>query len=728
MRFFLRNKIFIFLIIAFGIFAEEIKPKIGLVLSGGGGKGFVHIGVLRVLEREQIPIDYITGSSIGSIIGLLYSMGYKVDELEKLIEEIDWDRIFDEDIERIDRPMEEKLFAERYITSLPMENFRLKLPKGLISGQKAYMILKKYNWEARGIKDFDNLPIPFRPIATNLATGDSIILNHGDITRAVNASMAIPSIISPVMWKDMVLTDALASKNFPVDEVKEMGADIVIGVDIGAPLLGDVKELNFLEVLNQIQAFRGHDSTLEQRKKVDYLIEPEISMYSSTDFTKRKELIALGEEAAYKIIDDLRKLSDPEKFKQRKSIVKAENMASYAIINKVEVKGLNLMGDDFVCAFLPKEFPMLINQYQIDKIVNRMYAIGFFERIFYEIEGDTLVFEFIENEEDYFNIGYNYQSFDGKSRTNIIFGTTLNSFGVRGSKTVLDLAVSQYPKVRLTNFLYRGFGPFRKIGIITSFNYDKDTTFERDETNLNLSEEIKYESNSIDVFMGSIVGRKNISGVGFTYDMLDYKGVSSNSIFDIEEENILSMYFKNTYDSYNKVSFPTKGSYINLEFRAALDFLGKDDEDSFDFYKINYYFNKYFPFGSRTVFNFGTAYEKIAGEKKAAKYKPQIGGLVKSREKMEFYGMDAKGLKVDEYLTFVFGVRFELMDKLFLKLVSNTVYFNNEEDIDDSIYSGCGISIGYDSFIGPIELSMTNDVISGGNDDELYKLTLGHKF
>jgi NTE family protein len=725
-KFFLKSKFFIFIIIILRIFAEETNPKIGLVLSGGGGKGFVHIGVLRVLEREQIPIDYITGSSIGSIIGFLYSMGYSVDELENLIEEIDWDKIFVENIERVDRPMEEKLFSERYITSIPMESFRPKLPKGLISGQKAYMILKKYNWEARGIKDFDNFPIPFRPIATNLATGKSVVLNHGDITRAINASMAIPSLISPVEWKNMVLTDALASKNFPVDEVKEMGADIVIGVDIGAPLLRDVRDLNFLEVLNQIQAFRGHDSTLEQRKKVDYLIEPEISSYSSTDFTKRKELIALGEEATYKIIDDLKNLSNPTRFKERKSIVKEKNLISYALINDVKVNGLHSVGDDFVSAFLPKKFPILINQYMLDNMIKSMYAIGFFERIFYEIDGDTLVFDFIEKEENYFNIGYNYQSFDGRSRTNIIFGATLNSFGVRGSKTVLDIAVSQYPKVRLTNFLYRGFGPFRKIGLISSFNYDRDTTFERNK-DLTISEEIKYESNGIDIFMGSIVGRKNIYGVGFTYDMVRYnQSETSNFIFS-GEEDILSMYFKSTYDSYNKVSFPTSGSFINLELRAALDFLGAKEDNAFDFYKIDYYFNKYFPFGTRTVFNLGTAYEKIAGEKKAGRYKPQIGGIVKSRDKMDFYGMDSKGVKVDEYLTFVLGLRFEIMEKLFLKFVSNTVYFNNEKDIDDSIYSGYGMSIGYDSFIGPIEVSVTNDVVNNGSE-QIYKLTLGHKF
>lgn len=719
------HKFIYFLLIAFCIGAqEEEKPKIGLALSGGGGKGFVHIGVLRVLEREQIPIDYISGSSIGSIIGFLYSMGYTVDELEKLIEEIDWKNIFNEKPERIDIPMEEKLFSERYITSVPMENFKLKLPKGLISGQKVYMMLKKYNWEARGIKDFNNFPIPFRPVATNLATGEAVILNNGDITRALNASMAIPSFISPVEWKNMILTDALSSKNFPVDEVIDMGADIVIGVDIGAPL-ADVSDLNFIGILNQIQAFRGHDSTINQREKADYLIEPEIDQYSSTDFSKQKELIALGEEAAYKIIDDLRKLSDPEKFAKRKSIVKKDNSISYALINNVEVRGLKSVEQNFVYAFLPKEFPMVVDQYDLDNIVNSMYAIGFFERIFYDIEGDTLVFDFVEKEEDYFNIGYSYSSFEGRSRTSVIFGMALNSFGLRGSKTVLDLALSQQPKLKLTNFLYHGIGSFRKIGLISSFNYDKDSMFERNEE-LTLSDEVKYEDFSLDLFMGSIVGRRNISGVGFTYDDVTYDNTKDNIASLNDEEKIFSMYFKNTYDSYNKRSFPTRGAYINLELRIALDFLSAAEE-SYDFYKVDYQINKYFPVGSRVVFNAAMAYEKIAGESVANKYRPQIGGLVKAKKKLDFYGMDSKGLKVDEYLMFALGVRFELMEKLYLKCISNTVYYNNTEDIDESLYSGYGFSLGYDSYIGPIELTVTNDVIQG-NGDQLYKLTLGHKF
>lgn len=721
----LRNKIFIlFLLFSFLTYGEE-RAKIGLVLSGGGGKGFVHIGVLRVLEREKIPIDYITGSSIGSIIGFLYAMGYSVDDLEQIIKEIDWDTIFFEKLDRVDIPMEEKLFSERYIFSLPMENFKIRLPKGLISGQKIYGILKKYAWEARGIRNFDNFPIPFRAIATDLATGEPVVIDSGDIVKALNASMAIPSLFRPVEYNGKMLTDALASKNFPVEEVKQMGADIVIGVDIGAPL-ADVKDLSFLGILNQIQAFRGYDFTINERKKVDFLIEPEISTYSPTDFSKQEELIKVGEESAMKILPSLKFLSNSKEFEKRESLIKFSDLESYALINEVKASGLGNIEEEFIFAFLPDFFPFALSQEELDNIIKNMYSIGFFERIYYEINGDVLEFQFKTKQEDYLNVGFNYSNNYGIVRNNLIIGASLNSFGMVGSKTILDGSLSQYPKFEVTNFLYHGFGNSRKIGLISNLAYDRDTIFNYN-IDTNSYQEIKYNDISLGLFLGSVIGRKNLSGIGVNYDNIYYDKLTyekHNSDFAKEKESVLSMYFKSNYDSYNSNAFPTNGMYSNLELRVSLDFLNKTEND-FEFYKADFYSSKYFTLNKKLSMNLGIAYERVEGHKVPKKYMPKIGVFNKKKEKIDFYGIDPRGLEVEDYLILSGSLQFNIIGKAYLKLVLNTAYYNNKKESHD-VLTGYGLNLAYDSFLGPIELIVSNDVFN--ESEMIYKFNLGYKF
>lgn len=216
------KKIIIFLLIAivtFGENKESYTPKVGLVLSGGAAKGFAHIGTLKVLEKNNVKIDYISGTSIGALIGVFYSAGYSIEEIEDIMKNIDPSMFFTDKIDRKDLPMEEKIFSERYTFSVPLKNFKIDLPQSLISGQNVYMFLKKYLWDAKKIKNFEDLPIPVHIITTNMNTGEEVVLSKGDLAKALSASMALPAFFHPIKWDDKVLADGLSANNFPVDEV-----------------------------------------------------------------------------------------------------------------------------------------------------------------------------------------------------------------------------------------------------------------------------------------------------------------------------------------------------------------------------------------------------------------------------------------------------------------------------------------------------------------------------
>jgi NTE family protein len=240
------KKIILFLLIclfsssiAFAQIAEKKRPKIGLVLAGGGAKGLAEVGVIKVLEEAGIRPDYITGTSIGSIVGGLYASGYSVDDLYALAKEIDWNYYFNDDIARIHSPVIERDDHDKYLLSFPVEDKKVKLPRGAVIGKKISLLLSRLTINAHECTDFDDLPIPFRCVATNFATGEAVVLSKGSLADAMRASMSIPSVFEPVVIDGQLLIDGASARNMPVQDVIDMGADIVIAVDIGGPLLTD---------------------------------------------------------------------------------------------------------------------------------------------------------------------------------------------------------------------------------------------------------------------------------------------------------------------------------------------------------------------------------------------------------------------------------------------------------------------------------------------------------
>ncbi|PLX24037.1 MAG: hypothetical protein C0599_03100 [Salinivirgaceae bacterium] len=246
----LKTPILLFLLTlfsAYGLLAQNLKdtiqrPKVGLVLSGGGAKGMAHVGFLKVLEEAGIRPDYITGTSMGSIVGGLYAIGYNAYEIEAMLQSQNWNDVLSNDMQLSDISINEKDQYGKYIAELPIQGREISLPKGLIFGQHVMELLNYFTLPAYDIHDFDSLPIPFKCIGADITNADIVELDTGSLAMAMRASMSIPTAFTPVMWGDKLLVDGGLSRNFPVQEVREMGADIVIGVYTGG-VLKDKDEL-----------------------------------------------------------------------------------------------------------------------------------------------------------------------------------------------------------------------------------------------------------------------------------------------------------------------------------------------------------------------------------------------------------------------------------------------------------------------------------------------------
>ena len=373
------------------------RPKIGLALSGGGARGAAHVGVLKLIEELGIPVDYVAGTSMGSIIGGLYAMGLSPDEIERTIEEIDWDTIFQDEAEREDRRMRRKLEDRNYLVKarpgVQERERKVNLAPALIQGQKLDLALRKYSLPASRIQDFDDLRIPFRAVATDVVTGEAVVLGEGDLATAMRASMAVPAVFAPVEIGDRLLVDGGLAMNLPVSVVRQMGADIVIAVDVGGPRREREEISNVLTMLDQIASLVTWRNTQEQIATLggrDLLITPALGQeVLASDFGKMLAAIAIGERAAEDARPELARLSLPNA--QYAAYRERRQPAPYTrpTIRAVRIENHSRLSDRVISERLEVEPGERLDPTALERQLARIYDQDNFESVRYHLEDQT---------------------------------------------------------------------------------------------------------------------------------------------------------------------------------------------------------------------------------------------------------------------------------------------------------------------------------------------------
>jgi len=286
------------------------RPKIGLVLSGGGARGFAHIGTLKMIDSLQIPIDYIVGTSMGGILGALYSTGYTGEQLEQLALRSDWEEIFTDRPGRSLMPYFLKKETERYQMEFVFRGLIPIPASGLVFGQKVVLMLSGLLYPYESVQDFDDLPIPYRCTAVNLRNGNEVILSGGSLVRAVRSTMSIPTLFSPVKWGDSLLVDGGLINNLPVDVAKAMGADLIIAVDVVGPNHETAELVSAVDVLSRSISILGIERWKKNSPLADVLIQPDLKGFSILDFfpDRIRRIIERGETAARECLADIEKI------------------------------------------------------------------------------------------------------------------------------------------------------------------------------------------------------------------------------------------------------------------------------------------------------------------------------------------------------------------------------------------------------------------------------------
>ena len=373
-------------------YVQSERSKITLALSGGGARGLAQIGVLKVFERHGLPIDGIAGTSIGAIVGGLFSVGYSATEIESLAYQIHWNEIIQ------DAPLRDQLFLSqkeekaRYILQVRLKGLSLEIPSAYTSGQKLTTLLTELimNSLYSCSTDFDNLRIPFRALATNLLTGEQVIIQKGSLIDALRASMAIPLLFTPVQMNNAMLVDGGLVQNLPVSEARSLGGDLVIAVDTSSKLR-DSHALNApWEIADQVTTIMQNDRVQSEINKADIAIQPFLEDISNTAFDRIETIIQSGEEAAEQAIPAIEQVLNQE------SPVRAEPLYR---IRQVSISGCRHLDPDLFLADIHIDTSQLVPETQIVWAGHALLQTGYFQDISASVDTLTqrLIFQVQEN-------------------------------------------------------------------------------------------------------------------------------------------------------------------------------------------------------------------------------------------------------------------------------------------------------------------------------------------
>lgn len=683
--------------------------KVALVLSGGGAKGYAHLGVLRVLEKENIKIDYIAGTSIGALVGTLYSIGYSVDEIEKVLDNLNIESFLESGSDLTGLDLDKKETLKKYSFYINFDNeLNYSLPKGLRETEELYLVVKNLLKNYENTKNFNNFPIPLRVVATNLNTGETKSFSEGDIAKILTASMAIPTIFEPVEVNGALYVDGLVSRNLPVEEAYDMGADLVIASDVGTPIVKK-DNYNILSVLNQMIAIQSSYITKDSKEKATVLISPDIKNISATDTTKRKDLIELGEVATQGQIAKLREF--PKNSSNNKRINIQKEKRNSFVINKIEY---DPKFDKNTIDILNNIFIVLLNkpisESDIEKKIVDVYNSKYMDKLYYTVEDGVL---HLDGEKGHLNrvgVGFNYQTGYG---TTFNVGTDLFFSGKFGNNINLNFKFGDYLGADLGTLTY--YGIRNRFGILTNIGYNESPFFLYDKRR----KTAKFMNREAYLNIGIFNQPSNNSMIsyGILSKLSSLKQDTGGSLSQNLEysENQAKTYLRFKYDNLDSISNPMRGIKADLIYNFASS-IGKSKSN---LYGPAYSIKGYVPINSKSSFIYGLNLASLRGDRIRADQRIRLGGMYTNidNNEFEFYGLNYQEKQVKDLISLTLGFKHKIVYSLYFNTKFNIATFtednplnNNDSRLWKNYSKGLGISISYDSPIGPIEFSVSSDL------------------
>ncbi len=693
---------------------ENTRPKVGLVLSGGGAKGLAHIGVLKVIDSLGIKVDYIGGTSMGAVVGGLYASGYTANQLDSIFSKIDVDALLQDYTPRESKSFYEKRNDEIYALTLPFNNFKLGLPSGLSKGLYNFNLMSRLTQHVSDVRDFDKLPIPFLCIATDVETGEQIVLDEGILAQAIIASGALPTLYSPVEINGRLLIDGGVVNNYPIEELKNRGIDFIIGIDVQDGLKNREQLKDVTAVLSQINNFSMIEKMEGKRSLTNIYIKPDIKGFSVVSFDKGQEIIKKGNEKANEFIKELLPLRNIDERPTTFKVIKNDSI----FIRDITFNKLENFTRAYVLGKLKIKRNTKIPMTQIEKGISNLNATQNFSAISYSFEktqsGERLALNLKENKSNTFlKFGIHY---DDLYKSGALINYTHKKLIAKNDVASLDVILGDNFRYNFDYYIDNGFyWSFGFNSKMVTFNKNISTDFD----NGNVFGDLGINSVNVDFFdlsnqayVQTIFAQKFSIGIGLEYKhlKLDSETVQNeNPIF--ENSGYLSAFGYMKYDSFDQKYFPRKGWGMNSELKSYL--YSTDYTNIFQRFSIA---KADFGFAQSVfknmTFKAQTEGGFAIGERSVSYFDFILGGygFQQVNNIKPFYGYDFLSIAGDSYVKLLFTADYELFKKHHLNFSAN--YANIGNKIFDRIdswfqrpnFSGYSFGYGLETIIGPVEI------------------------
>jgi len=723
--------LFVFLTCFFGEIFSQIDDslyvkiskndfKVGLVLSGGGAKGLAHIGALKILEEEGVRIDYIGGTSMGAMIGGLYAAGYTIAQIDSIYKVTNFEEIIQDNLPRSVKSFYERENEEKYAISFPFQNFKLGIPASFSKGQNTYDLFTRLLYDYRFEMDFNDLPIPFLCIATDIEKGEQIVFNKGNLAQAIVASGAFPTIFSPLEIDGKYLLDGGIVNNYPINEVRKMGADIIIGVDVQTSL-SEIQDLNSMpKIVMQIINFQTLGTIQEKIKNTDIYVKPNIKGYNVVSFGDAAKIVENGKIAAEQHREKFREIA--KKQNHNKTITRPNKPVTEHKISNIGVVGNENYSRAYVLGKLRFRNNENILCEDFKRGFSRLNATQNFSSINYHFEkndsaqGDNIVIKLKEDKlKTFIRFGLHY---DELYKSGLLVNLTHKNLFSRNDVISTDVVFGDNIRYNLDYYIDNGF--YWSVGVRSKFNQfklDIPVIYLENIPSLEGLESIhvNYYHTVNQVYLQTFFRQIFLTGIGLEHEIVDMRSksitISGKKFNDIyKTSNFLGSYGYITLDAYDKRFFPKNGLYFNGKFKWIFDsnifgnVFKRYSIAQGEFAYTTTFFDKLsLSLGSEVGFTLGES---------GNNFNFLLGGYgYNATDRFRhFYGYDFLNIVGNSFIKSSVGVDYEIFRKNHLNFYTN--FANVGHNIFDRFdtwfvkpkFSGYSFGYGLETLIGPIEL------------------------
>lgn len=701
------------------------RPKIGLTLSGGGAKGLAHIGILKAIDSAGLKIDYVTGTSIGSIFGAMYACGYSGDSIEKIVRTIDWDLLLTNSASLRVLGLEEKDEYSKYAVELPWVNNGFRLPSGVLESEELWLRLSEIFFPVFNIKDFNQFPKGFKCIATDVASGEGVVLDSGEIVTAVRSSMAIPTVFTAVEFNGRKFVDGGVVRNFPVKDAKEMGANIVVGSNVAGGLLPKEKITNVFQVLLQVAFFREDEDAVRENKLCDIYIKHNLDEFNMGSFGSSDAIIREGIIKGDSIYPRLKHLADSLNaiYGTEKNHRNTLPQVDAVKITAYETKGLHNTNESFLLHRMQFENNRWYTAEQLSSGIRTAFGTRYYNKITYSLhplsDGTCkIIFEVEENPLTFAKLSIHYNGFMGAS---LIGNVTSRDLITPFSRSLVTINIGENLRLKAEHLQF--FGKFKTLSLKGQIQAERLSL----NTYTDFVKDGLYRQN---YFLANAnaswsIARKYSMGIGTRFEYFSYKPQIASKFEFRGTNNLLNSYIQLRLNTLSNAVYPKRGSKIDVEAgyvysqRPDVQFYLQSEPitnlDSLgfsfnNFVRTKFSYEHYYPLSSKYTFSTLIQAFMNFNQQESILNNYFIGGLTHTfRNQVIFAGLNEGSVHASSIATLQFGLRYQMYNNLFLLAKANGGYYNfigsNKTFSNSTLLTGYSLTLGYNFVLGPLEIS-----------------------